>query len=156
MVFEGSDTTLTEDILGKPKEFIDTWIEWSAKNRSQVLVDTNSIADETETMFTVPNGERFWMTICSMMISCGGLDDSLISDLTIRNVGGGAEVDLIRLDIRNTNGNSSQTVVKTLNFNPPILVREGQFLQAKHNESAGASARSHFFIAGWREPKPIS
>jgi len=154
MVFEGSDVPLREDILRKELPFVNTWTEWSVQNRTQVLVDENSIADETTIMFTVPKGEQMWLTVASMMITCAGLNDSLLSDIRINDVSG-TEVDLIRLDIRDSSA-VSQTAQKTINFIPPILVREGQTIQSQHNESVGASARSHFFIAGWREPKPIN
>jgi len=149
----GSEIALEEDILREPPKFINTWTEWSVQNRSQVIVDENSIANETTTMFTVGKGERMWLTVASVMISCAGLNDSLLSGISIQDTGG-TEVDIIRMSMEDTSA-VSQTDEKVINFIPPLLIREGQSIVSQHNESAGANARSHFFILGWREPKPI-
>ena len=56
MVFQGSNTPLSEDILKKPREFIKTWVEWASDNFDIISREGSG------TIFTVPKNKTFYLT----------------------------------------------------------------------------------------------
>lgn len=154
MVDFGSDVSLKKDILRKKEPFTRSWSEWSVVNRKQIIQDADSITTTVKTLHTVAKGEIFWLTNAHMNVSVQGLDDNVLADLSI-HASSGQVIDIFKQDIRQTDGNVSQSMTESMSFVPPILLREGESIKFDFNEGLG-SGRGHAFIVGWVEPKPIN
>jgi len=136
----GSDVPLEEDILRRPTPFSQSWVEWSAENRTQVF-ERASTTTASVIVFTVPEGSDFfltgvWMSIISTSANSGARNDMLWfrpGTINFMSVGAG---------IRSANS-------IFVNFSMPLRLRAGDSLRILSNDAA---ATAEAFVTGFLQP----
>lgn len=141
MVLIGSDVPLEEDILKKPVEFVNSWVEWSAQNREQILRQ-NAATSGTATIFTVPAENTLWITSIQLSGTKTGITGTF-STLEIEN-----RTTLASLTFVNAGDNNSTTI----SFPMPIKVEGGERIVVQGQTNCFARG----IITGWIEPKRIN
>lgn len=63
-----SDVPLTEDILGEKPKFIFNFYEWLSTQGKQIFERESALADEANTIYTVPDNKTLFLT--SFTLSC--------------------------------------------------------------------------------------
>jgi len=133
MVFQGEATVLSKDVIKISKDFVKTWVEWSADNEIQVLVTGLNLSAITN-LFTVPNRQTLFITSCYIdAIYNGG---AMTSVPLLQIIGSGQT--LIATSI--LNGAASHSF-NSLPFPMPIKVEEKNIVRAiasaNHRVSTG-------------------
>jgi len=139
----GSDVPLTEDILKKPIEFVNSWVEWAAKTKIQELFDTfSNSGGANEAMFTVPLNQILYITSAWVNVS----HNSGVAGLRLSSIllsGQENDVRIIRTQTRAVDSSSALS----LTYPTPIKVNEGvavTFLNS--NNSEGSAGFQGFLI----------
>ncbi len=136
-----SDVALEEDIIKKPKEFVRSWVEWSASNREQILKGINfSGGAGTRTIYTVPLKHTFFLT--SAFISShehGALDASVIMTVSRGTI--------LAIDLGNHHSDSI-----SLAYPMPIKLEENEVVALTNDANTDFIAG----VQGFLVPKQIS
>lgn len=148
--FTGSDVPLEEDILKKKVEFFQTWKEWSARNRRQIIASGGGSAGGSTTILSVGENETLFLTSVQISGWCNGAGlgvTSEVENVVITTQSG--EQSIISLTFLDSEimHSSSSTV-----FNMPIEIQAGSAISINHDTNSG----SQVSITGWIEPKKIS
>ena len=82
----GSDVPLEKDILRRPEEFIKTWVEWSADNRTQIIQGSSNSGSTTSVVFVVPNNNTLYITNLFLSGSSTGGSTGFFTSLIINDI----------------------------------------------------------------------
>lgn len=139
-----SKVPLEEDLIKKKVEFIQTWVEWSAKNQEQVGSSVSRSGAGSTTIFTVPDKKTFFLT--SLELSCTqdatgtGAAQCLVGSTRIT-----LAIITTRID--------PQIISISKNFSMPIRLESGEVISLQ-NQQAGQHSSSS--IQGFLIDKRIS
>jgi len=148
MVFLGEGVPLEENILKTPKEFVKTWLEWSADNREQIFRTLrNQAGGGAFRLFEVPKGNTLFITNTFISHS-GDTTGFTSSQVTIlpRNI------DLIAVQHDGTASVPNTNTSSSLAFPMPIKVNEGETIDL----FAGINLFASGGIIGFLVPRKIA
>jgi len=149
----GSDVPLEKDIFKKPPaEFVKTWSEWVAQNRTQIMREISTGVTSETTVYTVPIGITFFLTAIHGNLVINTTGDNAEIDFQVRDATGNLIVKMLELQLPNTKG---ATVSNSNTFVMPLKFEEGTRFIIDFDEGTG-SARGFMFMVGWEEPKRIN
>ncbi len=132
MVFEGSDTSLTEDILRKPPEFVMSWTEWAADNllfAQGRAVQTNV---GTITLFTVPDKQTLFVTSAAVSCESSVATPGQEGGINLLNRSGGVVSLLMAIQLP-----ASGNAAIANSFPMPIKVEEGGIVELSSSITPG-------------------
>lgn len=136
----GGDVPLEEDILKKPIEFVNGWVEWSAQNREQIIRELDRTTGGSSNLFTVPANHTFYIT----NLVLDGLRNAVVGTTISLHFDG---KDLLKLNL-----NPVDSKTTTISYKMPIKLEAGSILTFSTN-STGVFFAS---VQGWIQPKRLN
>jgi len=150
MVLIGGEVPLEEDILRQPAQFVNTWVEWSARNRQQVAQGNFVITSGgSSTIFAVPENEDLYITGYWLSLSTSGATN--VSDrVTLAIQLSTSARPMFQVNVKdNQAGDANNTLALPMPFK--VQAGDSVLLTVDGNNSKGVGG-----IVGFTVPKFIS
>lgn len=134
------------------REFIPNEVEWSAKNRKQIILSERQLVTGTDKFYTVPKNKVFFLTCATLTtVNNNGIDEC-VGSLRVKNEAGTDFYDImihVIEDVRNCLANA-------ITFPMPLRLEEGQSVNLILELDTGTAGDTFCFISGWEEDKPLN
>lgn len=128
--------------INQEKEYFINFLEWASKNRDQIR-KFSIVSNGTNTLYTIPQGFRFFLTHVSLMVWGTAAGDNGSGVIRGGNLGGTND-DLLNL---RAYGTTSQN--QSISFNHPIRLNAGETIFIS---SGSATLFCYGGFSGFLEP----